>query len=397
MKLYTRNKMEAYAGFLEKVRAWKSLVSWADTIVFDDLGFGDAADQLRRAGKLVVGGSRYTDRLEEDRGFGQREMKKAGISTLEHREFTDFDKAVRFLGARGKRFVFKPLGNTASCDKDMIFAAETKDSKDLIDFLARTKRALAERIERFQLQEFADGVEVAVGAFFNGRSFLLPVNMNVEHKRLCSGDVGPFTGEMGTLMFWSSRNPIFDSTLAKMEPALRRSGYVGYVDINCIVNARSIYPLEFTCRFGYPTISVQIEGLKNDLGTFFHDLAKGESPRLQCKPGFQVGMVVGVPPFPYTDKTKFAIYRNLAIVFRQHNLDGVHLGDVKFVKGEWRLADESGFALVVTGSGETPSAARRQAVKRAKNILLQHKFYRNDIGLTWTRAARRLNQWGYLP
>ena len=60
-----------------------------------------------------------------------------------------------------------------------------------------------------------------------------------------------------------------------MEPALAREGYVGYIDVNCIVNANGIYPLEFTARFGYPTISIQQEGLLTPMGELLHGLADG--------------------------------------------------------------------------------------------------------------------------
>ena len=65
---------------------------------------------------------------------------------------------------------------------------------------------------------------------------------------------------MGTLMFWTEPNFFFNATLGKMLEKLRASKYVGYIDINCIVNGKGIYPLEFTSRFGYPTISIQMEG-----------------------------------------------------------------------------------------------------------------------------------------
>ncbi|MFQ5927091.1 MAG: phosphoribosylamine--glycine ligase, partial [Terriglobia bacterium] len=183
---------------------------------------------------------------------------------------------------------------------------------------------------------------------------------------------------------------------ARMTEALTTSRYVGYVDINCVANANGIYPLEFTCRFGYPTISVQMEGIRGKWGAFFVSLARGETFMLKVKRGFQVGAVIAVPPFPYYDKAKWAMYRGLPILFKRPNREGVHLGDVKFVRGDWCLAGESGYALVVTGSGPTVQKARRQMHRRIRNIILQGMFYRNDIGVRWAGDTKKLKQWGYL-
>ena len=73
---------DVYDGILDKVGNWEDHIDWADMIVFDDIGFGEVADKLRKQGKLVIGGSVYTDKLEEDRKFGQDEMKKAGMNIL---------------------------------------------------------------------------------------------------------------------------------------------------------------------------------------------------------------------------------------------------------------------------------------------------------------------------
>ena len=67
-------------------------------------------------------------------------------------------------------------------------------------------------------------------------------------------------------MFWSEPNRVFSATLAKMESRLRRERFAGYIDVNCIVNSNGIYPLEFTSRFGYPTIMIEQEGITMPIG-----------------------------------------------------------------------------------------------------------------------------------
>ena len=97
-----------------------------------------------------------------------------------------------------------------------------------------------------------------------------------------------------------------------------------------------------------------------------------------------------------TTKRKWNIYKDLSIIFKKPNIEGVHLGDVKIVDGDWRIAGESGYALVVTGSGTTVEDARKQVYGRIENILLQNMFYRTDIGLGWSEDSDKLQTWGYL-
>lgn len=398
VKFFIKNAevQEIYDGFLEKVSNWEEYKDWADVIIFDDAGFGRLADPLRRSGKLVIGGSEYTDRLEEDREFGQEEMKRFGMLVLPHWDFTDFDEAINFIQQNPGRYVFKPSGSITVEQKGILFIGQEESGSDLVEVLVHNKNTWSRRIKKFQLQKFAQGVEVAVGAFFNGREFIFPININFEHKKLFPGDIGPYTGEMGTLMFWSDPNKIFRTTLEKMKSALAEAGYIGYIDINCIANNNAIYPLEFTARFGYPTIAIQLEGILNPLHEWFSKLARGESFTLRTKKGFQVGIVVAVPPFPYNDKKVFDIYKDFSIIFRRPNLEGIHLGAVKLIEGEWHLAGGSGYALVVTGSGMTVAEARKMAYNRVDTIILQNKFYRTDIGLKWNTDSDKLQSWGYL-
>ncbi len=402
VKAYIKEKGDAdvYDGFLEKVEDWRAWQDWADVVVFDDVEFGEIADKLRKAGKLVVGGSAYTDSLEMDRDFGQTELKKYGVPILPHRHFSNYDEAIQYLRENPERYVFKPSGNIPSTGKGLIFIGQEEDGRDLIEMLEKNKDVWQKKAPTFLLQKFVQGVEIGVGAFFNGNNFIYPINVNFEHKKLFPGNLGPFVGEMGTSMFWSEPTKIFRLTLEKMLPALKESKYVGYIDINCIVNARGIYPLEFTSRFGYPTIQIQQEGILTPMGEMLWRMAKGEPFELKTKRGFQIGVRILIPSYFVSKKEGLEtinMYRDLPILFRNpKNMDGVHIEDIKLENDVWRIAGTSGVLLVITASAKTMTEARRKAYARVQNILIQDMLYRVDIGTRWFEDSDKLQTWGYL-
>jgi len=394
----SESEKEIGDGFVPKVDDWEKEVDWADLIVFDDvLGQGTKAQALREKGKLVVGGSPYTDKLEDDRAFGQQELKSAGVRIIPQENFTSFDDAVAYVKANPNRYVIKPSGEAQNM-KQLLFVGEDEDGKDVLQVLGDYKRAWSDRIKDFQLQRRIVGVEVAAGGFFNGSEFVLPINVNFEHKKLFPGDIGPSTGEMGTTMFWSEPNKIFNATLKKMEPKLREERYVGYIDVNCIVNSNGIYPLEFTARFGYPTISIQQEGLLTPISEMLYKLAEGSLTRMRARAGFQVGVRVVVPPFPYRDKETFeSTSKDAVILFKTASREGFHIEDVKLVNDEWLVTGTSGVVLIVCGVGPTMKQAQRQAYNRVRNVMIPHMYYREDIGDRWSEEdSDRLHAWGYL-
>ena len=211
-------------GFVAKSKDWEKDADWADIIIFDDtLGQGEKAKALRERCKKVIGGTPYTDRLEDDRSFGQEELKKAGVNIIPYREFDSFDEAIEHVERYPGRYVIKPSGEAQNV-KRRLFVGEEDDGQDVVRMLEAYKKALSDEIKVFQLQQRVTGVEVAVGAFFNGKSFIYPINVNFEHKKLFPGDIGPPTGEMGTSMFWSGANQLFNQTLLKMESVLTSEG-----------------------------------------------------------------------------------------------------------------------------------------------------------------------------
>src|SRR3989339_315464 len=134
VKMYIKEQtdVDVYDGILTKVSDWENEVGWADVIVFDDTGFGTKADKLRKAGKLVVGGSQYTDQLEDDREFGQSEMGRVGMLTLPHLDFNNYDEAIAFLKNNPGRYVWKPSGYISSDFKGILFLGKEEDGRDIM-------------------------------------------------------------------------------------------------------------------------------------------------------------------------------------------------------------------------------------------------------------------------
>ncbi len=390
-------------GFVPKTGDWRAEVDWADVIVFDDIwvgnevGTGAIAEDLRKRGKAVVGGTPNTDQLEDDRGYAMDVLEEHGVSVLPHKVFRDFDAGIQHVLDNPGPYVIKPLGEVQNV-KRLLYVGRENDGTDVVDVLRAYKKAWGHRMKGFQLQRRVSGVEIAVCGFFNGEKFVEPVNFNFEHKKLFPGNIGPSTGEMGTSMFWADRNRIFDETLGKLEAWLADEGYVGSIDINSIVNDTGIYPLEFTPRFGYPTIILQEEGMNMPTGEFFYKLANGDDPDLSVHKGYQIAVRVVLPPFPFDDA---AIYdensRNAAVVFDTDDRDGIHIEDAKLVDGQWRVAGDNGMPIVVTGKGETMMLAREQAYNRIYDIIMPNMYYRDDIGERWIEGdGDRLLAWGYV-
>jgi len=78
-----------------------------DVIVFDDvLGQGAKAHQLRQTGQARRGRPPPTPiQLEDDRAFGQQELKKAGVPIIPQENFHSFDEAIAFVRANPNRYV----------------------------------------------------------------------------------------------------------------------------------------------------------------------------------------------------------------------------------------------------------------------------------------------------
>ena len=380
-------------GMLHFTPDWKDELEWISSagndgiIVFETASDGILQDKLRVKGYNVIGGSALGDRLESDRAYGQKVLQDHGIRTAAMHEFDDFSDAMDFVCKARRRYVLKLNGTIWSSMST--YAGQLNSGEDMLAVLRATKRRWPESEPvSFVLMEHLSGVEVGVGAFFNGHEFLRPANLDWEHKRFFPGDVGELTGEMGTVVTYRGAEKLFEATLGRMDLLLRSSGYCGYINLNTIVNADGVWPLEFTCRFGYPGFPI-LDSLHLDRwDELFARMLSRESATIRTSAGFSVGVVITVPPFPYQAGYE-KLGKGMPICFAGEltgeERDALHYCEVRLCDGQLETAGMIGYIAVVTGIGDTIEDARKHAYRVVRKIVIPNSRYRDDIGETLIR------------
>ncbi len=398
---------DVLANMVDRVDDWRSALPWIreagsdGILLFETARAGSCQDELRREGYHVIGGCAYGDRLENDRLFGQVAMRQAGMQIAPSHQFDDFAAAIRFIEAQPGRYVFKWNGGFHASSQN--YVGELEDGRDVLAMLRQMQRQSAQMTEppSFILMKHLSGVEVGVGAYFNGEAFMEPVCLDWEHKRLFPGDLGELTGEMGTLVTYRHAGPLFEATLGRMAADLRANGYVGYINLNTIVNEDGIWPLEFTCRFGYPGFAIlsalHIEGWDELFGRMIQRSRRD----FLTAPGYAVGVVLTVPPFPH-QQDRPEISRGLPVFFRSpvrpEEQRHLHLDEVMLQDGQLVTSGGLGYIMVATGRGDSVQRARDNAYRLAARVAIPNLRYRTDIGLRFIKQDReRMQRLGLLP
>jgi phosphoribosylamine--glycine ligase len=382
------------AGLLPRTDDWRGDLDWIRAaggegfLLFEAVGFGALQDELREQGFNVIGGSALGDRLENDRAFALQLLAKHGLCVPRLAEFRCAKAALADLADRPRRCVFK-----VSASAGDTFVGDFADGRDVAALL---RSRPVESRQPFILMDFVDGVETGVGAYFNGDRFLKPACLDWEHKRFFAGDMGELTGEMGTVATFEGSEKLFAATLQPLEPLLRQAGHVGYVNLNTIINAEGIWPLEFTCRFGYPGFAV-LEPLQAvGWADLFAAMIRCEPDRFEVRPGFSLGVVLTTPPFPYS-RHEIQAPVGLPLLIGDLPAQHLHLGEVGSDESQLVTSGVYGWTAVVTGTGLTVGDARALAYRHATQVRTANLRYRLDIGEKLIAGnLAKLSEWGWL-
>lgn len=402
---------DVFAGLLDRVDDWRAELDWLraagdeGVALFESADMGAWQDELRRAGFQVIGGSLYGDRLESDREFGQTALRDAGLQTAASRSFRRLDDAIEFVKKHPARYVYKLNG--ALAERTRSYVGVLDSGADMLAFLhlqqaalRRERDAPASDASAFVLMTHVHGVEVGVGAYFNGARFLTPALLDWEHKHFFPDEQGELTGEMGTIVTYRGAERLFERTLELMAPRLREAGHRGYINLNTIINEDGIWPLEFTSRFGYPGYAICEALHLEPWDAVFMKMLDPASLSLATRPGFACGVVLTVPPFPYSYGYEF-LSKGAPICFRDglgiDDHPSTHMCEVARAGDYLVTSGTTGYIGVATGAGPGIAEARSAAYAAADQVIVPNLRYRKDIGLRVQDSdLDRLASWGYL-
>lgn len=415
VRVYIRDEAchDVYAGLLPRVPDWSAELGWLrgagtdeSLVLFESATQGPLQDGLRAEGFRVVGGSTLGDRLEADRSFGQEVLRAAGLPVARCLRFASYAEGIAHIAQAPARLVLK--FNGAASERTRNYVGQAHDGSDVAALLqGYAHHAAAQQVRHgtgqdaghdaaprddvdYVLMEHLEGVEVGVGAYFDGEQFLQPVCMDFEHKRFFPGDLGELTGEMGTIVTYRGGERLFQAALAPLAPLLREGGYCGYINVNLIANEQGLWPLEFTSRFGYPGFAICGALHTDPWDVVLRRLAYSDrAPPAQrlhfgTRGGFAAGVVLTVPPFPY--RQGYAeLSKGTPILMAPGTTDAeradIAWGEVALEEGgQWVASGACGYLGVALGRGDTIATANDAAVALARKVMVPNLRYRTDIG-----------------
>jgi len=386
-----------YDGIVDKVEHFEEGLEEGVICVFDMVGQGKLADELKEAGYVVFGAGEFMDNLELDREFSMETFVRHGIEIPETFSFDHVDEAIDWAkGAEGK-WVIKPNGNQ-SCMTTAIVEGAEQLANELAYMKEHniTKKGLIiqEFIEGLEIStELFLGLEISTELFLSKGEPILPVNHTLETKKLLNGDLGPNTGCSSSIVWGGETNDfIYRNTIKKLISGL--GDWTGPLDLNVIVSEDGKpYVLEPTCRFGWSAALAMFEILPMGVGEFIEGIAKGTIRKIDWKKGFGGALRIWIPPYPFeaeNEEFNQKIYEQTKGIELEFPLEeGFYPQDVVYENDTFKMAGTDGIVMEVTSWKMNIPRLIQDLMAKAKRVKVPGGGYRTDIAEDGVRRYRK--------
>jgi phosphoribosylamine---glycine ligase len=329
-------------------------------------------DQFRSRGLTITGPTSEMARLEASKIHSKEFMQRTGIPTARFVRVEADDAAIHSLSAFDYPVVVKADGLAAG--KGVIIAQDRAEAESAIRTLG----------PRLVIEEFLEGDEVSFIVLSDGRN-IVALEATQDHKAIGDNDTGPNTGGMGAYcdgrILSSGESQLVMDTV--IEPAVRATGFTGFLYAGLMMTAGGPKVLEFNVRLGDPETQPLMHHMSSN--TEFADVLMraatkgltGASIQWRAEPSVCVVLAaVGYPGQVRTGDSIRGIESCGALVF--------HAGTKTGASG---LVTAGGRVLGVTASGVDLAAAIASAYAAVDRIHFDGMQYRRDI------ARKGLKRW----
>ncbi len=338
-------------------------------------------DEFENAGLRIFGASRRAAEIEGSKAFSKDLMKKYGIPTAEYEAFTDKEKAISYLKAKGAPIVVKASGLAAG--KGVVVAATVGEAVDAVKMIMGDK-AFGSAGDEVVIEEFLEGEEVSLLAFTDGKT-VLPMPSAQDHKRAYDNDEGPNTGGMGVY----SPAPVLTKELLDrvmkeiMLPTVKGMvsegrPYKGVLYAGLMMTPKGPKTLEFNARFGDPETQPLMMRLKSDIIDVIDAVIDERLAEIKIdwdeRASVCVVMAAGGYPGDYRKRDEIKGLEEAA------NMKYVMVFHAGTALKDGKIVTNGGRVLGVTALGNGIKEAIDRVYQAVSKITWDGAYYRKDIG-----------------
>ena len=341
------------------------------------------SDLLRNNSIKVFGPSSTAARIESEKSYAKKLMKKYNIPTADFVEYSsdEYSNAIGYLKSTTYPKVIKANGLAAG--KGVIICNSKEEAeKTLIDIFKN--KIFGKSGDKIVIEEFLVGDEASIFAITDGEKFeTLPSAQ--DHKRIGDNDTGKNTGGMGS---YSPAPIITPKILGEVEEKIispilcalskENNKFSGCLYCGLILTKDGPKVIEFNCRFGDPETQSVLPLLEGDFLELLYSAASGSlnAKSIKYSGGSSVCVIAASKGYPDSYKTGYRITG-----FEKINDPEIvifHSG-TKF-KGNILLTN-GGRVLGVTSiiSENNITEARNKAYNAIKKIQFTDIYFRRDI------------------
>jgi len=272
------------------------------------------SDLLRNNSIKVFGPSSNAAKIESEKSYAKKLMKKYKIPTADYAEFssTEYSGALGYLKTTSYPKVIKANGLAAG--KGVIICNSFEEAEQTLISIFKEK-IFGKSGDKIVIEEFLIGEEASIFAVTDGEKFVTLPSAQ-DHKRIGDNDTGKNTGGMGSyspapIVTSKVLHEVEDKIILPVLSSLSKENnrFIGCLYCGLILTKDGPKVIEFNCRFGDPETQSVLPLLEGDFLELLCSAASGSlnTKSIKYNGGSSVCVMAASKGYPDSYKTGYRI------------------------------------------------------------------------------------------